>query len=333
MITPGYGLTATTQILPRLALDFTTAVTDARVATARASNTATRTNSSGLLEVVNANLPRYDFNPTTLACLGQLIEEARTNLLLNSTIDGANLATQSVTLTAVAHTLSFYGTGSVAISGGHTATVAGAGNYPSRKTYGFTPTAGSSTFTVTGDVKYAQLEVGAFATSFIPTAGSSVLRNADAVTMTGTNFSSWYNAAEGTLFAEASTFSNASTDKFIANINNNGFPNRILLSFSSLNNFVASVVSNSSVQVNGTNGSAASLNVPIKMCFAFKLDNFAWSQSGVTPSTDTSGAMPVAVDRLWIGSAVSSAFLNGHMRQIKYWPQRAIDAEVRAFSK
>jgi len=175
--------------------------------------------------------------------------------------------------------------------------------------------------------------MGSFATSYIPTQATAVTRNADVATMTGTNFSDWYNASEGTLFAQASTFSNASTDKFIANINNNGFPNRILMNFTSLNNFSSSVVSNSVSQVSGANGSAVSLNTPVKMCFATKLDNFAFSQSGVAPTTDTSGAMPVTVDRLWIGSATTSAFLNGHVQKIQFWSQRITNAEVQAFSK
>ena len=193
----------------------------------------------------------------------------------------------------------------------------------------FVSTAGTLNFEIWG----AQIELGTFSTSYIPTTTTSLTRNADQVVMTGTNFSDWYNASESTLMTEASTFSNAATDKFVANINNNGFPNRILMNFTATNNFSASLVSNSVSQVSGTNGVAAALNTPIKMCFATKLNSFAFSQSGVAPTTDNLGVMPVTVDRLWIGSAFTSAFLNGHMRQIKYWPQRLINAETQAFSK
>jgi len=58
MITPGYSPTATERVLPRMALDFTTAFLDARVTVTRALNTATRINASGQFEIVNANLPR-----------------------------------------------------------------------------------------------------------------------------------------------------------------------------------------------------------------------------------------------------------------------------------
>ena len=48
----------------------------------------------------------------------------------------------------------------------------------------------------------AQLEAGSFATSLIPTVASTVTRAADQASMTGTNFSSWYNQAQGTVYAQ-----------------------------------------------------------------------------------------------------------------------------------
>ena len=84
MITPSYGLTATERVLPRMALDFTTASLDPRVTFTRTGDTATVVNSSGYVAPINANLPRFDFNPVTLACNGLLIEESRVNLLLQS---------------------------------------------------------------------------------------------------------------------------------------------------------------------------------------------------------------------------------------------------------
>lgn len=55
----------------------------------RSGATATRVNSSGVLETVAANTLRIDHDPTTLACLGGLFEEASTNAIRNSTMVGA----------------------------------------------------------------------------------------------------------------------------------------------------------------------------------------------------------------------------------------------------
>jgi hypothetical protein len=90
-----------------------------------------------------------------------------------------------------------------------------------------------SAFAYTGDgysglyIWGAQLEAGAFATSYIPTVASTITRNADIAIMTGTNFSSWYNASEGTLYLEGEyvavenfkagfNFNNTTTSEFIS---------------------------------------------------------------------------------------------------------------------
>ena len=99
MITPAYGMTATERVLPRLALDFTTASLDPRVTVTRALNTATVINSSGLVATVNANLPRFDYDPSTLACRGLLIEESRSNAILYSEdFSNGNWAKTGVTI-------------------------------------------------------------------------------------------------------------------------------------------------------------------------------------------------------------------------------------------
>ena len=48
----------------------------------------------------------------------------------------------------------------------------------------------------------AQLEESPYPTSYIPTSGSTVTRSAEIASMTGTNFSSWYNQSEGTTYSE-----------------------------------------------------------------------------------------------------------------------------------
>lgn len=49
----------------------------------------------------------------------------------------------------------------------------------------------------------AQLEAGAFATSYIPTTTTTLTRNADVATMTGTNFSDWWQASKGGTVVQA----------------------------------------------------------------------------------------------------------------------------------
>lgn len=330
MITPAYSATATERVLPRLALDFTTGVLDSRVTVTRALNTATRTNSLGVLEIVNADLPRFDYDPTTLAPKGILIEEQAANLLLNSLIDGTALSTQTRSLSAIAHTFSFYGTGSVAISGGHTATVNGTGAYPSRTAYTFTPSAGNVTFTVTGDVKFAQLETRVYASSFIPTAGTAVTRNADNVIMTGTNFSDWFNQTEGSFGVWFDTIAAGAAANIWALSAPDAVPSGRYMIGGNPSNLRGFVSASGSTQADMFNGTIAN-NTLKKAVLAYKTDSFAFSTGGLAPTTDNLGTLPTPT-RMWIGQ-YNGTYLNGHVAKLMYWKQRIINAETQAFSK
>jgi hypothetical protein len=172
-------------------------------ATFTRATTATTINSAGSIISVASGVPRSCYYPDTLAYRGVLNEPAATNLVLNSLLDGTDFSTKSVTVAAVAYTLSFYGTGTITLSGVSTAgPLVGTGVYPNRVTLTFTPTAGSLTLTVSGSCKYVQLETGSIATSFIPTAGASVTRNADVLTYP---FAGNADAAQGSCYAEVST--------------------------------------------------------------------------------------------------------------------------------
>jgi len=163
------------------------------------ASTATFVGSNGLIQSAAINAARFDHDPVTLVSKGLLMEESRTNLVFPSD----TLTTQTRTVTAVAHTLSFYGTGTVVLSGTHVATVTGTGAFPTRTTLTFTPSAGSLILTVTGSVTQAQLEAGAFPTSYIPTTTASVVRSADVCSITGADFTGMYNEFAGTILCES----------------------------------------------------------------------------------------------------------------------------------
>lgn len=255
--------------------------------------------------------PRFDYDPVTLAPKGLLIEEQRSNLLLNS----ATLSTQVVTVAATAHTLSFYGNGTIVLSGASTGTVVGTGAYPTRTTFTFTPTVGVLTVTVTGSVTMAQLEAGAFATSYIPTVASQVTRAADNASMIGNNFARWFTQGVGTVFADSLQANNGANTLAL----NSAGTNIIRLGGGKMDVFVAGT---SVAQITGTATTGS-----IKQAGAYQVNDFAISANGGVVSTDTSGGVPF-VDSMVFQNAVGS-YLNGTIKRIAYYNRRLSNTELQ----
>ena len=156
------------------------------------NTTATRINEYGVREVVPANRVRIDYS-NGKPCF--LIEPQRTNLVYPSDI----ASTQVRAVTAVVHTLSFYGTGTVTLSGAFSGSLVGTGAN-NRVSLTFTPTSGNLTLTVSGTVTDWQLEAGSNATSYIPTVTGSVTRNGDNA-FKG-NISDLIGQTEGSIYVE-----------------------------------------------------------------------------------------------------------------------------------
>lgn len=430
MITPAYLLTASERILPRLALDFTTGVLDARVGVSRALNTATRVNNSGLIELVNADTPRFDYNPATPSiCKGLLIEEARSNLLTysedysqvvwskvrasissNTTAttapDGTNNAdaivedttpnnnhiinrilgnplavasaytysayvkangrryhqlriTVDPAVTALSYAVMFDLQDGVVTSTASTTTSptntgydiqnAGNGWYRCSITAGnpdgkrfdvqhllsdVSTANAASVIYYTGNgssgayVWGSQLEAGAFATSYIPTAASApITRNADVASITGTNFSSWWQATTGGLSVRArqsiitgirpwAYMSDGTADNIIALRGNDANPEL----------YIKATTDQAQIDA-GT----LVANTTYSLVGAWNTNDCAAAISGGAAVTDTSVTVPT-VDRMLIGSDGTN-YLNGWAEKIAFWPQRITNAEVSAFSK
>lgn len=321
------AFTGMPRIRPTLLLDFANSQSvDPRITITRAT-TAMRRNKLGILETVAANVPRIDYDPVTLACIGFLHEaEARTNLLLNSLLDGASLATQSVTVTAVAYTLSFYGTGTITLSGTHTATVVGAGAYPARQALTFTPTAGILTLTVTGTVQFSNLEAGAFPSSYIPTGATAVTRAADFAWMDGLNFSSWYRQGEGTLFIQRTDAELIATGVNEFTIADAAGTNLIQFRQGAVIAGGDMVVRFGGTSVADTASFSVTPGTSYRAALAFKKDDFVLVANGSVVDTDTSGDLGAMTRVLFPTSGIST------YQCVAYYPKRLSNAELQALT-
>jgi hypothetical protein len=187
---------------------------------------------------------------------------------------------------------------------------------------------GSAGFLVVG----AQLEAGAFPSSYIPTVASQVTRSRDEAIMTGANFSSWYNQMEGSFYAEGSAATGSGRFPALAVISEGAAVNNSL-AFGYLTGSVGGfeVRSGNALQVNMFPSVTTFVR---KAAFGFAVDNFAISYNGANVSTDTSGQMPV-VDRLTIGAAATlsaASTVNGHIRKVAFYPKRLANAELQGIT-
>ena len=136
---------------------------------------ATCVDAAGVMQVMSADQPRFDHDPVTLAPLGLLIEGAATNLYISSDAPPTN---RTLTVTAQPYTLSFWGDGTLTLTGAHAGAITGSGAN-TRSVVTFTPAAGSLNIARSGTVTGVQVEAGAHVTSYIPTTTATVTRAAD----------------------------------------------------------------------------------------------------------------------------------------------------------
>jgi hypothetical protein len=177
----------------------------------------------------------------------------------------------------------------------------------------------------------AQAEAGAFATSYIPTVASTVSRSADVALMTGTNFSTWYNATEGTFVSVASGRIGATAVAFVGHVSDNSVNNYIDVARyqPTLRSLTVTGGVNQSLLITG----GVSDGTTRSFASAYKLNDFAACEGGATVQTDSSGTVPTTVNRMFIGSdGNADRSLNGHIRAIAYYNTRLPNTQLQTLT-
>ena len=179
-----------------------------------------------------------------------------------------------------------------------------------------------------------QHEVGAFATSYIPTddtAGGKT-REPDNASMTGNNFSDWYNSSEWTLMigARRNYAGNFIGYPNLARINDGTDNNRVVFYGADASN----QFTNYGVNSGGTNyttyvARSIPTTAPFKMIQALKKDSSTFGVDGTMTTTDTSVEMPVGVNQLLIG--VGS--WGGTISKLSYYPRRLSNSQLQNLTK
>lgn len=182
----------------------------------------------------------------------------------------------------------------------------------------------------------AQLEAGAFPTSYIPTTTATVTRAADVAVIQGTNFSSWYKYDEGTLLVEESLYAK----------NTSGFPQMPAFNDGTTNNaisilhnggvsqynpyFLVRVAGVAQVDMPAAGFVNPPINTPIKYAAAYKINDFAFTYMGANLTTDTSGSIPT-VDRFNLSGFSGTAPI--YIRRINYYNRRLDNSQLQAITQ
>jgi len=182
----------------------------------------------------------------------------------------------------------------------------------------------------------AQLETGAFPTSYIPTTTAAATRSADVASITGTNFSSWYNQTEGTLLCNAKdAIVFPSSLRHYADLTPNSLAYSISIVQSNAGytgpgqNIVAGVYNLSLQAAIDLNAQTAEA---LRVAIAYKANDVSASRNGVLGTPDTVASLPTP-DRLLIGSSATLRHCNSPISRITFWPQRLPDSTLQVITQ
>ena len=187
---------------------------------------------------------------------------------------------------------------------------------------------GPNTFSTNGESFYAfgfQIEQAYFPTSYIPTSGSTVTRSADVASMTGTNFSSfWNNNAGSVLFDGIPKTTTRLSDYWSAhNTGSRGYELYVNSSGTMYHyiNFGASILLN-----------PISAGTRYRVCSAFDTSSINSSVNGGSVIS-ASGVAATGISTFNIGKAYSGYTMNGHIARLTYYPTRLTDSQLQELTR
>jgi hypothetical protein len=178
----------------------------------------------------------------------------------------------------------------------------------------------------------AQIENGSFPTSYIPTTTAAVTRSADVCQITGSDFTSFWNASEGSFVTEADSIGYATTgsDRYIVAFNSGGNANIAHAIFLPTTGLTFDVY-NSAIQarISNTQPNAGDL---FKLASCYKANDFASTLNGGAVQTDTSGTVPT-ITNVGIGHYPSfNQYANCHIARLRYFNKRLTNTNLRYLS-
>ena len=175
----------------------------------------------------------------------------------------------------------------------------------------------------------AQIEQGSFPTSYIPTEGSSRTRAADVASITGSNFSSWYNPIESSAFVDV-IMKNSNGGVGMPAYAFKGSSNYYYgFSRDSVNPYHNVTTSNVNSYLYGT----LSSNGNYKACMTWKQNDIN-SYINSVQNYNTNSVTLFTPDILYLGAVTNTSnILNGTIRKFTYYPKRLSNTQLQVLTR
>ena len=205
-------------------------------------------------------------------------------------------------------------------------------------THTFNSTTGSLALTLddsggtatTYDIWGAQLEEGSYATSYIPTSGSTVTRNQDIFTRDG--IGSLINSAEGVLFVEMAALSDDGVAKYLT-MNDGSSNNDVRIYFNTTSNGISALLKST------TGATQAFLSYTVtdttefhKIAFVYAVNRFELWIDGEKRAEELSGITPVGLTTLEFSRASNFLPLFAKVKQLQVYNTALTDEQLEALT-
>lgn len=170
----------------------------------------------------------------------------------------------------------------------------------------------------------AQLEAGAFPTSYIPTAASQVTRASDNASMTGTNFSSWYNVGQGSFYSEFIPYVTSSSSLRSIVFVDAAIPLYIVQNTTTLRTYDGTTVV---VTANSITGGVAQ-----KGAVGYGQSSVSLTLNAGTVATGSFDGQYGTTAAYFGSSNSASQLLNGTIKRFAYYPTRLSNTELQGLT-
>jgi len=176
----------------------------------------------------------------------------------------------------------------------------------------------------------AQLEAGSFATSYIPTSGSTVTRAADFAKITGTNFTDFYGDTDHSFFVDFDLKNTTSTDSMaILTLPSATYP---WLLYRYIDDYWKSYNGSDSI----VNVSSTYSQTNNKFAFAIGSSNGSSAYNGSLTQTNQTAlktGLYSNASSILLFTRGSDFIPSGYLKQLKYYPKRLTNAQLQSLTR